>query len=718
MDYEQEKDYIDETEDFSLDEILREYGGNELSPEPETEPSPEPETETDSAPEPEEREETEEDIGRTIGDEVRSALREQEEQRTRQRHTLQAVQRRNRRAQKRNEKAEQARERERIREQRREEKAAQAAARRAEAEAERAREAEKVVPLRFGEDQAAPVNAPEGKKLKKVPLHAVPKLQRAPEEAPEEALEKVKKGYFGVRVRCLLALVISAAMTVLSLGQAFRLWSPEKESMGFVLLLAQLAVVLLCGDVVYESFRDVGKGRTGLGLTVTLMNALTLIDGVAFLAGHRSLQFLPYCAVSGLAMTALLWAKALEKQAGGTVLRPLTGGVGRRILTVEGKLYLGKSVVMSSDGETDGFVGSLETLDRGRRIMSPVAVLLFLLTAALAAVICTLGKEGGSFLHLWSCMLCASLPLSAAVVFALPFARLTRALRREGAYLAGWKGAQRLASAPLLDITDNDLFPEGRASLNGIKLLGRSGGDAVAYTAAVLRESGCCLTGAFEELRREQFAPQYRAEGFRMLEGGMEGRVNGDHVICGTAEFMRINGVPLPQGTQVESAVFTAVDGELAGIFAITYKGAEKIGDALDTLLTSDVQTLLTARDFNLTYAMVADTFDVDTGEMEIPYVDNAERVNRADIGGTPAAVLTKSGLVPKVHAVLGARKLLQVLRGNLLLTLLGSLVALAVTGYLAFIGETGTLVPGNVLAFLILWFVPCVLCSSGVTRY
>ena len=72
---------------------------------------------------------------------------------------------------------------------------------------------------------------------------------------------------------------------------------------------------------------------------------------------------------------------------------------------------------------------------------------------------------------------------------------------------------------------------------------------------------------------------------------------------------MNLMEVPLPQGLNVKNAVFCAIDGELAGIFALNYTLPDTVFPSLTSLLRERVGPVLATRDFNLIPAMLQQRF-------------------------------------------------------------------------------------------------------------
>ena len=80
--------------------------------------------------------------------------------------------------------------------------------------------------------------------------------------------------------------------------------------------------------------------------------------------------------------------------------------------------------------------------------------------------------------------------------------------------------------------------------------------------------------------------------------GGLSANIRGDQVLVGSAAFMNLMDIPLPQGLNVKSAVFCAINGELAGIFALSYSLHDTIFPALEELMREKIGPVLATRDF------------------------------------------------------------------------------------------------------------------------
>ena len=171
-----------------------------------------------------------------------------------------------------------------------------------------------------------------------------------------------------------------------------------------------------------------------------------------------------------------------------------------------------------------------------------------------------------------------------ALAYGRSFHKVARRVSQSGGALAGWPGAAGSRRGNRVLITDLDLFPPGFVELNGIKVFGDFSVErVVGYTATLIRDSGCGLEKLFHDLLRTQGAIFRRADSLCCYEGGgLSANIRGDQVLVGSAAFMNLMEVPLPQGLNVKNAVFCAIDGELAGIFALNYTLPDTVFPSLD----------------------------------------------------------------------------------------------------------------------------------------
>ena len=109
---------------------------------------------------------------------------------------------------------------------------------------------------------------------------------------------------------------------------------------------------------------------------------------------------------------------------------------------------------------------------------------------------------------------------------------------------------------------------------------------------------------------------------------------------------MKLMKVKLPQGLNVKSAVFCAIDGKLAGIFALSYTLPETVFPALEALLLERVEPVLATRDFNLIPSMLQQRFKLAVSRMAFPGVERRRELSdpEREHDGELTALLCRGG--------------------------------------------------------------------------
>ncbi len=315
-------------------------------------------------------------------------------------------------------------------------------------------------------------------------------------------------------------------------------------------------------------------------------------------------------------------------------------------------------------------------------------------------------------------MVTASASFSGLLCYSLPYCRLVKHLTPLGAAIAGWTGTVSTRRVYAMVLTDADLFSPGTISLNGIKIFGDfSVQKVISYTASVIRASGSNLEKCFYELLRSQGYSYHHVDNLLYKEeGGMEALIRKEHVLVGSAPFMEHMGVALPRGLRVRGAVFVALDGELAGIFALSYTPSEGTRTALHALSRSRLHSVLATRNFSITPDMLSRCFRISSRKMDYPPVQRRRELAETDggHGDTILAVLCRAGLAPYAAAVLGACRLRTATLVSAILAVFGAVIGLLLAFYMAFSGAFFSLTPANLLVFLLLWLVPTLLISAG----
>ena len=550
-----------------------------------------------------------------------------------------------------------------------------------------------------------------------------------PDTPPGELLKRYTKGFKSLRLRTFLVLFPLFLLLLLTLEPSLhffpaplsRLLDPALTC--YVMAGLQGTAMLLGIDALFRGLIRPFRRRTGMDTMAALSNLLVLADALALptLSGGQP-ERTPFCAVAVLSLWCVMYGEVQKRRGQRMACRAAATASEPYLVTRDEGAWNNRDTYAKWSGPLKGFGSQLQAEDGAERIYR-VLVPLLILAAFLFSLLSSVGHDKpGNLLWCLSAIFTAACPLSSTLCFGLPWRKLSQRLGKTGAALAGWQGVTNTTGGANLLLTDIDLFPAGSVTLNGIKVFGTFPLERViSYTASVIRDAGSGLEKTFHDLLRSQGAIYRKGELFTAYEGGGVSEVFGrDLVQVGSASFMVLMDVALPPGLKVKNAVFCAVNGELAGIFALNYQLPGTVPPALDILIRNRITPVLCTRDFNLIPSMLRQRFKLPVEKMEFPAVERRRELSdpgRAH-SETLTAVLCREGLGPYAEAIVGGRRLRSAVRTSAMLACLGAGVGLLLAFYLTFMESYSSLTPINLLIFLLMWLVPTPLIGGNVDRY
>ena len=582
---------------------------------------------------------------------------------------------------------------------------------------EEVRRLEELIP---GTDQEAPPEPPGRVRRPRKPEPPPPDLP------PQELARTYGKGLKGMRLRTVLVfLLAAAALFQLAVPASGFYWLPPLDGYQIQVWISAGLLglgTLLSLDVLWAGLRRALRGRVGMDTLAALSVLFTLADALTFSLSQDREGQLPYAAAALAGLFFLLHGSYHKRCGLRLSCRTAASAAEPYILTLDEGKWNGRDTYCKWSGVPNGFGSQVQMDDGAQRIYRVVCPLL-LLACLLFSLLASYGLDKPQHL-LWclSATFTASAAFGGALVYGRPFHKLARRLASSGAALAGWPGTAQSGKGDRILLTDGDLFPPGYVELNGIKVFGDwSIERVVGYTATLIRDSGSGLTKLFHDLLRAQGSIFRKAEHLCCYEGGgLSATIRGDQVLVGSAAFMKLMEVELPQGLHVKNAVFCAIEGELAGIFALNYTLPDMVFPSLEALMREKVGPVLATRDFNLIPAMLHQRFKLAADKMDFPPVERRRELSDPDQphSSTITAVLCREGLLPYGESVVAAKRLRWSTRFGAVLTCLGSCVGVLLAYYLTSVDAYGSLSPLNLLVFLLFWLAPVWFLTSWTARY
>jgi len=523
-----------------------------------------------------------------------------------------------------------------------------------------------------------------------------------------------------LRLRLLAALLLTLGSGILLVLANYPLGRLDLTASQPLFSLIMVAMLLLQSVLSYEVFirgiYQALKLRFDLMSLMTLSVVTALAD--AFFALPQGRQ--PFCTAPALALLLALWSVALEKKAKWRTLKTVLSMEAPVAAVKEEKSWHGLDCIFRRDGSLQDFTAMLETPDAATKTMRVYAPIAALVTAALAVLAAF--RSGGSVLWAWAALLTAALPGGGFIACCRPFAILANRLHRNGAAICGWRGAKILSGESGIVIQDKDLFPEKNITMNGMKMYSDLPlRQVIGYATAVVQAAGSGLLPLFEEVMKNENGRRCTADSFRQYEGGGLGaEIRGDVVLMGSLPFMRLMGIHVPEGTKIQSAVYISVNRELVGVFALSYQPSGSTRSGLQHVLRSAGLTpILATRDFMITPALVKKRYKVSVDRLEFPVVAERAALSSPEAGsdGKQGALMAKGSFLSFASAVGGGRLLRRAVHSAVLVALLGSILGMALMAVLTYLGAVQAASAVNLLLYQLLWLIPELLITGLVGK-
>lgn len=520
-------------------------------------------------------------------------------------------------------------------------------------------------------------------------------------ELTEKGLGKLQIAMFF----CLLVVILSAVSTV-AYAQGM---IPENRIrlMIFSQFLAVLVSALLGSFQLVQGVADLLKGRFTLNTLLVVTFLVCCVDGVFCLLQER----IPCCAAFSLEVLMSLWSTYNRRHA----------ELGQMdVLRKAGKLcgvyakedaWEGKKVLLRIPGQVDDFMsnydqGSEPEMRQGRYALIAMCVSLAI------GIFAGITKDLYTGIQMVAISLLAAMPATAFIVTSRPFAILQRRLHRLGAVLCGWQGVKQLCGDVVFPLYNEDVFPLGTTRMNGVKFFGSRPTDMVlAYAAAVVMAEGSGLAPLFRQVLDSRNGRYYDAENLRHYEnGGIGGNVLDEPVLVGPLSFLEEMGVEVPEGIQVSQAVCVAIDGELCGVFAISYEKTRSATAGLSTLSSyRKLNPAMIAGEFMMSEEFIRKKFSIKSKRLLFPDEQTRRelRMIQPEEGAEAALLTTALGLAPMAYCVTGARALKQSCDLGTVLHMVGGILGMAVVLALLLMGAMHLLNPANMFLYQLVWMIP-----------
>jgi hypothetical protein len=485
------------------------------------------------------------------------------------------------------------------------------------------------------------------------------------------------------------------------------------------LMVLQLIVMMLCVDVLIRGVDFLMRGSPNAETLILFSCVLSLASATFTIVSGTALM-LPFCAVSAITLVCATYGERFQLRAMTDTLRTAAGSAEPYGVQAEYNTDISKSVLKKAYNRTEGFYNNLMHPDISEHLYRYAAPALLVAVLLLTILIVIVSGAVENSLHIMAALLAAAAPFSALLSFSVPYAIVAKASKRSGVSIAGWGGADDISYTDGVCVTDDDLFPAGTLRLSGVKVYdGVASDKAIRYTASLIISSGSGLATLFTEVLKNQGMSPLRIEKFECHESGVGAVIRGESISTGSAAFMNLIGVMVPDDVNMKNAIYTAVNNELTAMFTVEYKPLPSVQNALITMLKWRIDLYFAMRDFNITPAMVGQKFKVPFESFVFIPVKDSYSISNPYSGkqGRMASILIREGFGPFADAVTGGR----LLRAASWLATILSVVSAALGVFLMFLmcwsGSYISATPGNLMVFMFC-MLATVLIVCGYVRF
>jgi hypothetical protein len=514
-----------------------------------------------------------------------------------------------------------------------------------------------------------------------------------------------------------MSLVINLLVFALSIGfMALYRWgafpAERIRLLVFVQFLGMLMSALLGCYRLMDGISDLIKLRFTPNTLLSFTFIACCIDSVLCLQELR-------CSVSiifSLEMTMAIWATYNRRNAEIGMMDTLRKAARLDSVVCVADYYQGKPGICTGRGEVEHFMDYYNRPSTPEKVLNWYAFVTLLVSLA-AGIMGGVRHGFSTGVQLCATSLLVGMPATAFLSVTRPLAILEKRLHRLGAVLCGWKGVRAAVHKAAYPLEDKDLFPAGAVRLNGMKFYGDLNSDLVlAYTTAMIKANRGALVSLFSQLLDSRNGFYYTVNGLTSHPGGITGEIGEDHVMVGTLEFMRNMGVDLTEAKQMDLAVYTAIDGQLAGVFAVNYQKSRSTVAGLRTLCGYPGLTpVVNCEDFILSASFVQKKYGINPRRMAFPSREERREMAMREAGDVDPviALTTKDGLAPKAFAVTGARVLRSALKVGVAVHMVGGIIGLLAMLALAWVGPQNILTPSTILVYELIWMIPGLLITE-----
>ena len=312
-------------------------------------------------------------------------------------------------------------------------------------------------------------------------------------------------------------------------------------------------------------------------------------------------------------------------------------------------------------------------------------------------------------------------PLLVTYSYALSVFINSKKARRFGGAIVGSESAYALEDAQTLIADDSDVF---NVALNGIRMYGHTEVDeCIVYLNSLFTTVGGPLKKLFSDMLSDSITSLPRADEIYYHDTmGYSCLVHSKVLVVGNKVLMDHFNIDVDDSEfeiiyqqKSKNVLFVAYDGELMGVFLLTYSLSHGVSKAFSVFESDQISVSVAERDSNITQTLLHNSFKSSNKSLFTIMKFRTARnfFNKFELKvKTPSILLSNTGLKGIALAIHGCRSMLFAIKTNNVIKNISSVMAILLITFLLIFSEPSVALPLHVLVFQLLWSLPVLFVS------
>ncbi len=344
--------------------------------------------------------------------------------------------------------------------------------------------------------------------------------------------------------------------------------------------------------------------------------------------------------------------------------------------------------------ELEDSVSSQGITDMSLRVMTLIALLGGIAIGVLDYFL--FGKSVPTALLAFVLFVMTSTALTAPLISALPFFRMSRHLSRFGSAVCGNDAVNEMTQIGSVVVDSNYLFTKNSVVLHGIRTFGSFRiDDAIIDAASVVCASNGALSSVFLSVIDNDRSLLRKVDTIVYEDGlGLSAWVSERRVLIGTAELLKNHGIAVPsrdyENKYLEKGrnlVYVSVAGQLTAMFVVSYRVRRDVFEKIRSLYRHRIGLIIVNRDCNITEEKIAKHFKYPQNMIKILPPSSEYILGNPTYSKCPAKIIYSKGIMGLVEAVVSSLRMNTTVNITNILQLGGSILGCALISYLTAIG-------------------------------